>query len=235
MAFNTTIKHALRWTTGATNVSDIDAGFQALAEDIDGLMSTADSGLLSARPPSSPGTQGKVGRWYYVTSGPAAGLAFFDYGTGWAPAGIAIGGGFDWYGTGDPCAELMICDNRAISRATYATLFGLLGETFGAGNGSTTFNLPSTADRALVGVSGTIARGATGGAQTHTLTDAEIPGTLVEGLSRAAVRNDAAHVNVLIDVSPASGPLGNPRIDGGGGAHNNMPPYLGAYKVIRVL
>ena len=36
----------------------------------------------------------------------------------------------------------MVCDGSAISRTTYSDLFGLIGTTFGAGNGSTTFNLP---------------------------------------------------------------------------------------------
>lgn len=34
------------------------------------------------------------------------------------------------------------CNGAAISRTTYADLFAALGTTFGAGNGSTTFNLP---------------------------------------------------------------------------------------------
>ena len=34
------------------------------------------------------------------------------------------------------------CDGSAVSRATYADLFTVIGTTWGAGNGSTTFNLP---------------------------------------------------------------------------------------------
>lgn len=34
------------------------------------------------------------------------------------------------------------CNGAAVSRTTYATLFAAIGTTFGAGNGSTTFNLP---------------------------------------------------------------------------------------------
>ena len=34
------------------------------------------------------------------------------------------------------------CDGAAVSRTTYASLFAKLGTTYGAGNGSTTFNLP---------------------------------------------------------------------------------------------
>ena len=36
----------------------------------------------------------------------------------------------------------LICDGSAVSRSTYASLFGAIGVTYGAGNGSSTFNLP---------------------------------------------------------------------------------------------
>lgn len=36
----------------------------------------------------------------------------------------------------------LLCDGSAVSRTTYATLFGVIGTTYGAGDGSTTFNLP---------------------------------------------------------------------------------------------
>lgn len=36
----------------------------------------------------------------------------------------------------------LIADGSAVSRTTYATLFSVIGATYGAGNGSTTFNLP---------------------------------------------------------------------------------------------
>lgn len=38
--------------------------------------------------------------------------------------------------------EVVPCDGRAISRTTYASYFALVGTAFGAGNGSTTFNIP---------------------------------------------------------------------------------------------
>jgi microcystin-dependent protein len=37
----------------------------------------------------------------------------------------------------------MKCDGREISRSTYALLFNVIGTTFGAGDNSTTFNLPN--------------------------------------------------------------------------------------------
>lgn len=35
-----------------------------------------------------------------------------------------------------------VCDGRAVSRTTYSQLFSVLGTTYGAGDGSTTFNIP---------------------------------------------------------------------------------------------
>jgi len=72
-----------------------------------------------------------------------------------------------------------LCDGTAVSRTTYAALFAVIGETYGAGDGSTTFNLPNLKGRAIVGRDSsqtefdTLAE--TGGAKTHTLTTAEIP------------------------------------------------------------
>lgn len=45
----------------------------------------------------------------------------------------------------------MLCDGSAISRATYADLFAVIGTNFGSGDGSTTFNLPNYHDYWLIG------------------------------------------------------------------------------------
>jgi microcystin-dependent protein len=39
------------------------------------------------------------------------------------------------------------CDGQALSRTTFSQLFGAIGTIWGAGDGSTTFNLPSLNDR----------------------------------------------------------------------------------------
>lgn len=62
------------------------------------------------------------------------------------------------------------CDGSAVSRTTYATLFGIIGTTYGSGDGSTTFNVPDLQDNVAVGKSGTKALGTTGGANTVTPT-----------------------------------------------------------------
>lgn len=51
-----------------------------------------------------------------------------------------------------PPAGWLLCDGSAVSRTTYATLYAAIGDTWGAGNGSTTFNLPDLRGRTVVGV-----------------------------------------------------------------------------------
>lgn len=46
----------------------------------------------------------------------------------------------------------LLCDGSAVSRTTYAALYGVIGATYGAGDGSTTFNLPDLRGRVPVGI-----------------------------------------------------------------------------------
>lgn len=46
------------------------------------------------------------------------------------------------YGGSSAPSNFLLCDGTAVSRSTYATLFGVIGSTYGTGDGSTTFNLP---------------------------------------------------------------------------------------------
>jgi microcystin-dependent protein len=68
-----------------------------------------------------------------------------------------------------------MCDGAAISRTTYATLFAVIGTTFGTGDGSTTFNVPDLSGRVPLGVSSAHLLGSTGGSETVTLTEQELP------------------------------------------------------------
>lgn len=45
----------------------------------------------------------------------------------------------------------LLCDGSAVSRTIYAALFAVIGTTYGAGNGSTTFNLPDARGRVILG------------------------------------------------------------------------------------
>jgi microcystin-dependent protein len=62
------------------------------------------------------------------------------------------------------------CAGAAVSRSTYAALFAIIGTTYGAGDGSTTFNVPDLQDNVAIGKSGTKNLGSTGGANTVTPT-----------------------------------------------------------------
>lgn len=99
---------------------------------------------------------------------------------------------------------------------------------WGGGDWSTTFNTPGLARRSLVGSGGTATStlaaclGATGGAETHTLTTAEMPShshTLQK--YSGAGSSDGIAVN---SSSTAAATAGLVNSTGGGGAHNNMPP-----------
>jgi prepilin-type N-terminal cleavage/methylation domain-containing protein len=70
-------------------------------------------------------------------------------------------------------------DGSAVSRTTYATLFSAIGTIYGAGDGSSTFNLPDSRGRAAVDLSSSDAEfntmGEKYGEKTHTMTINEMP------------------------------------------------------------
>ena len=69
----------------------------------------------------------------------------------------------------------LVCDGSEVSRTTYAALFAAIGTTFGAGDESTTFNLPNLSGRVAIGASASHALASTGGEEEHTLLAAEMP------------------------------------------------------------
>lgn len=86
----------------------------------------------------------------------------------------------------------LLCNGAAVSRTTYAALYAVLGDAYGAGDGSTTFNVPDRRDRFSIGPGTSGVRGAAGGSSTsttssngshnhtgstggHALTEAEMP------------------------------------------------------------
>ena len=52
----------------------------------------------------------------------------------------------------------LLCDGSAVSRTDYAELYSVIGDTYGSGDGSTTFNVPNLVDKFVEGsaTSGTI-------------------------------------------------------------------------------
>jgi len=62
------------------------------------------------------------------------------------------------------------CNGQAVSRTTYSALFAIVATTYGAGDGSSTFNVPDLQDNVAMGKSGTKALASTGGANTVAVT-----------------------------------------------------------------
>lgn len=104
------------------------------------------------------------------------------------PYAVPLGGLMDFIGTSVPNSCYLFPTGQPISRVTYATLFALVGTTFGGGDGSTTFNVPDLTGRVTAMKEATASRltsagsgvdggtlGAAGGAQNETLTLAQLP------------------------------------------------------------
>lgn len=89
----------------------------------------------------------------------------------------------------------LLCDGRAVYRDAYASLFAIIGTSFGVGNGTTTFNIPDCRGRvpAMIGNgNGLTVRnlGQTTGAETHTLNANELPGHTHTGTTGVVAGHD---------------------------------------------
>lgn len=69
----------------------------------------------------------------------------------------------------------LVCDGSAVSRDQYTDLFDVIGTSYGAGDGSTTFNLPNLSGRTVIGESNDYAVGSSGGYETVTLIEDNLP------------------------------------------------------------
>jgi microcystin-dependent protein len=118
------------------------------------------------------------------------------------------------------------CDGSAIDRTTYAKLFAKIGTTYGAGDGSTTFNVPDFGNKSPMHRGSTVALAADFGEKDHTLTTPEMPAhthTIPRVVTSGAGAN-ASFTPVLISATPTAVNSGS---NGGGAAHNNVHPVIG--------
>lgn len=145
-----------------------------------GTTKIADLGVTTAKIADANVTTPKIADANVTTVKIAdANVTLAKLATAVAQALIPVGTIMAWGGAaGSPPAGYLVCQGQAVSRATYSALFGVIGTTYGAGDGSTTFNLPDPQGRTLIGA-GTGAgltnrtHGATGGEENHLLTGAE--------------------------------------------------------------
>jgi|TARA_Y100000289_G_scaffold64192_1_gene75693 microcystin-dependent protein len=143
----------------------------------------------------------------------------------------------------------LLCDGAAISRTTYSDLFGLVGTTYGVGDGSTTFNIPDLRGRVIAGqddMGGSSANrltnqsgglngdtlGATGGTETHTLSTSEIPAHDHDITTTSKSNNTngvAGNFPTGTNQNPPNTTAPNTEAvqnTGGGNAHNNVQPTI---------
>jgi len=131
----------------------------------------------------------------------------------------------------------LLADGSAVSRTTYADLFAVIADTYGVGDGSTTFNLPNLNGRVAVGKSTDTefdTLGKTGGEKTHALTQQELAahthsiqaykytgsGSTPQGIEAVTSTSGTSYVD-------STGSIGSDT------AHNNLQPYLTLNYIIK--
>lgn len=134
----------------------------------------------------------------------------------------------------------LLLNGQAVSRTVYSELFAIYGTTYGAGDGSTTFNLPDRRTRVAVGKDVNdedfMALGVTGGEKEHTLSVDEMPsheghvttlsgGTINGYLSTDKITSYGSSGRGW--TSPSGGEAYPNNIPlGGSQPHNNLQPYI---------
>jgi microcystin-dependent protein len=164
-------------------------------------------GVIASRPTSTAGSPGVSGREYRSTDETPK-MLYKDTGTGWE-AGLPVGAILPWPGASAPGGFLM-CQGQAVSRSTYPVLFAICGTAYGAGDGSTTFNLPDgSGGRMFIGagtsaLGTTFTRGVKGGEEKHALTEAENgPHAHTLTVPRATTSGQADGPSTYYDLSTA--------------------------------
>lgn len=83
----------------------------------------------------------------YVTTYNNNDGAFYLRGFYGNPFNVPLAAGMDYWASTAPNSAFAFPAGQPISRTTYAALFALIGTTYGAGDGTTTFNLPDKTGR----------------------------------------------------------------------------------------
>ena len=139
--------------------------------NVDAVVGAGMGGAISAAAEATPANDDKIPFSDTSDGGALKRADLSDMGAGLIPAGVI----WDFAGATPPTGWLL-CDGSVVSRTTYAALFGVIGTAFGAGDGSSTFNLPNASGRVLGGAGGALgARGASVGAAGDTLAAANMP------------------------------------------------------------
>lgn len=148
-----------------------------------------------------------------------------------------------------PPTGWLVCNGQVVSRTTYSTLFGVVGVAYGAGDGSTTFNLPDLRGRVPVGLdnmggssAGVITSisadslGGVLGSETVTLTEAQMPAhthSYTDEYVNGAVGGSSTGPATTNATSENNEVTKNTSSTGSGDPHDNIQPSLFIYYVIK--
>jgi len=213
---------------GQAQIADDAVGSAQIADDAVGSAQIADNAVGTAQIADSAVTAAKLSSDAAFSAGMLMPYAGTSAPTGWLLA----------YG-------------QAVSRTTYADLFTAISTTYGSGDGSTTFNLPDLRGRTIAGqddMGGSSANrltnqsgglngdtlGASGGAETHTLTTSQMPSHSHTLGSNAKIsttfgtsgENTAVRRDTLSGSALDSFISGSTQAAGSGSAHNNVQPTI---------
>jgi microcystin-dependent protein len=161
--------------------------------------------------------------------------AFYLQGFFGTPFVVPLGGIIEFTGATVPNSSFVFPAGQAISRTTYASLFSLIAVTYGAGDGSTTFNVPDLTGRVVAmkeaapnrlsttyfGANSS-AMGATGGIDNITIGTANLPPYTPSGSVSSSVASSATQVQ-----STTNGGTGSFGTSSLAGTAQNMAGILG--------
>jgi microcystin-dependent protein len=141
----------------------------------------------------------------------------------------------------------LLCDGTTVSRTTYSVLFGIIGITFGAGDGSTTFGKPDLRGRAPYGVGpgtpGVATLGATEGQANVALRGPHHPHSIGDPGHHHRIRDNTTG-GASAGAGAGAGPLDSYAISGdyattgitvgpAGYSTPNAPSHMGLHYIIK--
>lgn len=230
--------------SGGTGVNSLGTGVAtALGQNVTGSGSIVLATSPSMASPTFTGTPIAPTATVGTNTTQIATTAFVQ--TGLGTVNSVIAGTIQMWPTVSAPSGYLLCDGTAVSRTTYATLFGVVGTTFGTGDGSTTFNLPNYTNRMPYGT--TI--GAIGGSadaivvsHTHTATsNVTDPGHFHNLTGSLQVLGTAGSVDTFVAIASTNTSTATTGITvattnastGTSGTGANLPPYLGINFIIK--